>query len=134
MLLYTNPVLLKQKNFKVKVIANELLIHLILHYRKPAIYKNYLCSRCYRVPESIIHMLSYHYNQYPIENIIKQIINQIAEKEDLILSDINNFINNYTFLHINQTLPIRFITKRIQFPTDNIHLSRENEYHYYTIK
>ena len=44
---------------------------------------------------------------------------------DLILSDINNFINNYTFLHINQTLPIRFVIKRTQFLMDNIHLSRK---------
>ena len=113
MSLYTDPVLSKQKSFKVKVIANELLTHLILHYRKLVIYKNYLYSRYYRIPKLVIHMLSCHYNQYSIENIIKKIINQIAEKEDLILSDINNFINNYTFLYINQTLPIEFITKRI---------------------
>ena len=72
--LYTNPSTSALKNFKIKLIADELPTALTLYQRNPICYNNYLCARCYSSPETIAHLLTCIYNLSPIDSAIYDIL------------------------------------------------------------
>ena len=91
--LSTNPKASNLKNFKVKMLAEELPTDLLLHFRNPKKYKNHLCPRCYAESEDIAHLLSCIANNHNPKRKIKEIITNIASKHELILNQTDLFIN-----------------------------------------
>lgn len=108
--LYTNPSTSNLKNFKIKLLAEELPTHLLLHLRNQSKYPNHLCPRCYSASEDIVHLLTCIRNPFNFKTEIKRILTQTATKLELALHDADGFINSYTHLHIQKQLPIGFVT------------------------
>jgi hypothetical protein len=108
--LYTDPSASNLKNFKIKLLAEELPTHLLLHLRNQSKYPNYLCPRCYSAPEDVPHLLTCISNPFNFNTELKRILIKVATKLELPLYNVDGFISSYTHLHIQQRLPIGFIT------------------------
>jgi len=108
--LSTNPASSNLKNFKVKLIAKEIPTHLILHFRDPKKNPSHLCTRCYSASEDVAHLLTCLANPTNFLTKIKYILNRLAEKNNLQLSNSDNFIRCYNELHIEKKVPIGIIT------------------------
>jgi len=108
------------KNFKVKILANELLTHLTKHYRNPTKYKNYLCLRCQIVSEDFSHIITCLYNQIRLETLIQQAIQKISRETESNITNIDNFIYNYKVLYLVRGCLIGFITEDTIAPFENI--------------
>jgi len=123
--LYTCPTLSNLKNFKVKLLAEELPTFLLLHFRNPTTYPNYLCPRCYSAPEDYAHLLTCLYNHVNLKTEINRILNSIADQEEKPLTNPAAFVQTYLDLHITQQTPIGLITRRTQAPFATEHLRRK---------
>ena len=108
--LYTNPSASNLKNFKIKLISEELPTCLLLHLRNQSKYPNHLCPRCYTTSEDITHLLTCIRNPFNFQTELKRILIKAATKLELPLHDTDEFIKSYTYLHIQKQLPIGFIT------------------------
>ena len=56
--LYMDLVRSNLKNFKVKLLAEKLPTHLILHFHHPTKHSNHLCPRCYTESEDISYIIT----------------------------------------------------------------------------
>lgn len=123
--LYTDPNRSNLKNFKVKLIAKELLTFLLLHFRNPIKYPNYLCPRCYSAPEDYAHLLTCISNPFFFKIELTRILNRIADKEEQPLNNPHLFVQSYYDLHITQQVPIGLITERTMAPFTTEHLKKK---------
>src|SRR5260364_78426 len=123
--LYTSPALSNLKNFKVKLLAEELLTFLLLHFRNPTTYPNYLCPRCYSAPEDYTHLLTCISNPFFFKIELTRILNRIADKEEKLLNNPHLFVQSYYNLHITQQVPIGLITERTIAPFTTEHLRKK---------
>src|SRR6185312_1065166 len=71
--LSTNPLVSRIKNFKVKLIADDLPTHLTLYDRNPQKHPYYTCPRCYAVPKDTAHLLTCIRNVSTLESQLKDI-------------------------------------------------------------
>ena len=108
--LSTNPASSNLKNFKIKLIADEIPTHLTLHLRNQKKNPSHLCPRCYSASEDVAHLLTCLANPTNFLKEIKYILNRFAEKNNLQLTDPDNFIRCYKELHIEKKVPIGIIT------------------------
>jgi len=120
--LYTHPSLSQIKNFKVKMIAEELPTHLILHYRNPNKNPNYLCPRCYVEPEDIVHIFTCISNHLIWERELRRTLLRVAVEIESPLENPDEFIKSFTFLHLEKKMPFGLITNSTLFPTSSRHI------------
>jgi len=123
--LYTDPNKSNLKNFKVKLIAEELPTFLLLHFRNPIKYLNHLCPRCYSAPEDYAHLLTCTTNPFFFKTELTRILNRIADKEEKPLNNPHLFVQSYYNLHIIQQVPIGLITERTMAPFVTEHLKKK---------
>ena len=114
--LSTNPNFSKLKNFKVKLLANELPTYSTLHSRNPTKYNNYLCSRCLSSPEDNAHLISCLRNATTIDSIIRDTILAISEELEILSTHVNEFTSAFKRLHIQQKFLLGFITTETLAP------------------
>ena len=107
--LYTNPSTSALKNFKIKLIADELPTALTLYQRNPTYHNNYLCSRCYSSPETIAYLLTCIRNFALIDSAIYDILYTLWDDLNLPISNIPNFITNFKNIYITQQAPLEVI-------------------------
>src|SRR6185437_15257176 len=74
--LYTNPTLSNIKNFKIKLIAEELPTHLLLHLRNPKKYPNHFCPRCYSISKDYSHLLTCVSNHFTFNTELRRLLHQ----------------------------------------------------------
>src|SRR6185312_14800159 len=119
--LYTNPTLSNIKNFKIKLIAEELPTHLLLHLRNPKKYPNHFCPRCYSTSEDYSHLITCVSNHFTFNTELRRLLLKIAKEKKLALENPEEFISNYTYLHINKKVPIGIITGQTLAPFTSQH-------------
>lgn len=123
--LYTHPSLSNLKNFKVKLIAEELPTQLLLHLRNLHKNPNHLCPRCQAAPEDIIHTLTCISNPFSLCTKLNSILKEVAEKYKLQYEIPNNFIQTYIDLHITKAVPISIITTSTTIPLSSNRLKQK---------
>ena len=109
--LHTNPTELSIKNFKIKLISEELPIHLLLHWQNAKKHPNYFCPRCLRELEDIAHLLICVWNHMRFTTLITQAIYKTARKLETFYINTRNFVQAFISLHITKHMPIGFITQ-----------------------
>jgi len=108
--LSTNPTFSQLKNFKVKLLTNELPTFKTLHERSPFKYQDYRCPRCLSSEETIAHLISCTSNNSSLISLLKDIIQALATELKLDLVQPVDFTSSFIHLHVNNQLPLGFIT------------------------
>ena len=116
--LQTNPTYSKLKNFKVKLLAEELPNYLTLYYCNPDKHKNYLCPRCLKELENNSHLISYIRNSTTIDSLIRDTILITSQELELMATTTRDFIAAFKYLHIQQEVPLGIITSATLAPFD----------------
>ena len=107
--LCTNPSTSALKNFKIKLIADELPTTFTLYQQNLIRYNNYLCARYYSSPETIAHLLTCICNLSPIDSAIYDILYTLRDDFNLPTSNISNFITNFKNIYITKQVPLGVI-------------------------
>src|SRR5260364_33224 len=117
--LYTHLLALNLKNFKVKLISEELLTFLLLHFCDQRKYKNYLCPCCYAEPEDIAHLLICVANHINWTTEICKILTRISNEIETPLYCPENFMQSFKNLHINKKAHLGIITNFTLLPVSS---------------
>ena len=92
------------------------LITLLLHYRNPSKYKNYLCPRCFTEAENNSHLISCIRNHSTIDSLIQDTITVLSQELEIPIDTTNNFKSAFKQIHIQQEVPLGIITSATLAP------------------
>jgi hypothetical protein len=124
--LTTSPSSSAIKNFKIKLLSEELPTYLLLHWRNATKYPNHLCPRCYNASENITHLLTCIRNNLRLTTLISQAVYKASNNLEIPVFEISNFIQAFISTHINKQVPLGFITEDTLAPFK----SKKNRYKY----
>ena len=118
--LSTDPLSSAIKNFKIKLLSEELPTYLLLHWRNAKKYPNYLCPRCLSAPEDITYLLICIRNHLWLTTLITQVLYETSQKLEIPCQHIDIFVRMFVITHITKHLPLGIITKDTLAPFDKI--------------
>ncbi|CAG8643311.1 9006_t:CDS:2, partial [Dentiscutata erythropus] len=102
----TDPKLSKIKNFKIKLLMQELPNYHNLYTRHPSKYLSPECRRCGHSVEDDPHWLTCEKNEKKIEDLIANLLNKFTNKFNLTTRNQSDYINKFTLSYISKKLPV----------------------------
>ena len=114
---YTSTALSNIKNFKIKLITNELPNRQILYQHNPSLNQSPACLRCNYHQEHNQHWMTCPTNTTTIQALLEESLNNVNQYFKITIENTNTFINNFIQVHINQALPIGLVTAKTTLPS-----------------
>ena len=125
----THPTQSKIKNFKIKIILDEVLTIANLHKRHPDTYKSPTCNWCQDQPESFLHMLTCNKNATSLRTIVKKIATRTTQKYGIQSFDTETLVEGFLKKHITNLTPtpIAIIHNSCKLPKGKITNKEQND-------